>query len=422
MSEPNSSLPKLEIESQLKILWKYLQRPSSWFTGIKIKNFLREWVFQANTQKFTNPPILAGRWSAYVHYSISQSWRNLVQKSGLQAGDKVLVHPLVPEFVVTELQALDCHLEWLDIDKNTWQWPPEKFHHLLQTDTFQAVIFYGFTGVYQTLLQNLQEAQKNSLLSLVIIDDSHLTETLWQIFNQLRVGGVMWLMGDSFWDNLLEQVVTQELESRPWFVSWHLEHRTRSSLEGHLQQSHEVFLPIIEAYAYLLWEEYHTYKWWARWQRWITQKLVFRNQLKTPQEAADILSQTYPKSFHSAIPDVVFELFRVSSLDQTYTHKFAHQLEQTTGWTKQAYTLYQRLLQAISERPEGSLEVPRFFLNETYTYYFFFTTEPQYWSEIFTQEGYSIIRLGQLNSEAETHNLPQAQFVGQYGLLLKIAN
>ncbi|MFM7859417.1 MAG: hypothetical protein ACKO96_47710, partial [Flammeovirgaceae bacterium] len=86
-----------------------------------------------------------------------------------------------------------------------------------------------------------------------------------------------------------------------------------------------------------------------------------------------------------------------------------------------AKDLYDYFIQKIPSRPEGSLEIPNFFLDRNYTKYFFYTTELEFWQSELQRLGFEGQKITQIHQIVQDdQSLSNANFVYQYGVLVPI--
>jgi hypothetical protein len=423
----------MKITDSKEILWKKikfvestLKKQSRWYTGISIKKYITENIFNLHNKKLQNIAINAGRWSAYAHYSQLSAFQNLLDKNNIKFGSRVLVHPLLPKFLVDELVSRQVEILTLDIQKNTFNFNSKTFINLLdnqQKSNFllELVIHYGFNGLYFDIAEMLSLSQKKGIPSIVIIDNPNLNIDLFKVFEILTLGGILWNFGDSFLDDQLDTVLDIDLKSQLWFVSWQIETRTRTILEYHLKKSYSNYLPLIEAFFYLLLDEYKQRSWIGGIYQTIWNVFFLRNKFINQEKALKALKSSYNQIFDLAVCDLFFELqqeFPVKKEKYLNNEQLSHQNNQVAIASGQVYNFFQKTLQS---QPKGSLEIPTFYLDKTYLKYFIFTTNPDFWYKILKPKGLEIEVIPKLHSIFDNNqNLKTAKFVTKLGLLIDI--
>lgn len=399
---------------QIQLIYTFLQKPNSWYTGLSIKKYLKTKIF---ANKITNPQIVSGRWSAYAHFSYSQSFINLINKFQLPKTAKILLHPLTPSFLVDYLVAQNWQIDSLDIDKNNLNWPPDKLEEKL-TNAYDLVIFYSFNGLVEEIDQ-AQKILKNKVIpSLIILDNSRLNSQTVALVDNFS-GGVLWTAKSNYWPGFLKDLsglqyaLAKENQEQNWYFSWFGESRTRSVLENHLSDSHEVNHQIIEAVFYLLVQKWQQYN-WRNYLGGFLGGFFLTTKIKNSSQAQKIISELWPQSLELAIPDVVLEL---QNLESKAISKPA------TKTSAQEWQKY--FIASLPKRSTGSLEVPSFFIPRQYLSYFVYTTEPQFWIDfILTHQKVKLeelfIKLPPLHPLIKSMNLTNTNFVAQYILILKV--
>jgi hypothetical protein len=423
----------MKITDSKEILWKKikfvestLKKQSRWYTGISIKKYLTENIFNLQAKTLQNRAINAGRWSAYAHYSQLSAFQNLLDKNNIKFGSKVLVHPLLPKFLIEELLNRQVEILTLDIQKNNFNFNPKNFTKLLNTQQetnflLELVIHYGFNGLYFDLVEMLNLSQKKGIPSIVIIDNPNLSLDLFKVFEAVTLGGILWNFGDSFLDDQLNTVLDVDLKSQIWFVSWQIETRTRTILEYHLKKSYSSYLPLIEAFFYLLLDEYKQRSWIGGVYQTIWNFLLLRNKFTNQEKALKSIKSSYNQIFDLAVCDLFFELqleFPIKIEKYLNNEQLSHQNNQVAVASRQIYNFF---LKTLESQPKGSLEIPTFYLDKTYLKYFIFTTKPDFWYKTLRPKGLEIQILPKLPSIFDQNqDLKIAKFVTKLGFLIDI--
>ena len=417
---------KNRIWKKIELIYKALQKPSSWYTGIPIKRYLRKNILDLQTPKFNNPAINSGRWSAYCHYSQEQALRNLLEKNRIEYGSTVIVHPLLPKNLIDVLLQKEVELIFLDIDKATLSLDPNQIHQKIftrrESKPVDLIIHYGVNGLYEEVCKSLKIAQQSVIPSILVMDDPTINLSLIDAFESLAFGGVIWNFGDSFFDEQLDVVLDTTLESYPWFVSFQIETRTLSVLEYHLSQSHQEALPLIKAYFYLLLDHYRKIHWMGKIYFFLYSLPWFSGDIDSIPDAQNKLKEKYNNLFEkSAVPDLAFDLQITSPEVETISATSEEIIERSAKYQERAKDLYDYFIKEVPNRPESSLEIPNFFLDRNYTKYFFYTTDPQVWETELKNLGFETQKPFQIHETVQQNKkLPNANFVVQYGMLVVI--
>jgi hypothetical protein len=410
---------KQELEQRLKTVYTALARRNRWFTGISIKRYLKQYIFKYS-QNFNNIAINSGRWSSYCHYSLVKSLQNMLDKNNIQQGSKVLVHPLLPKFLMSEIIGRGCQIFSIDISKNSLNFEANNFYNQITKNNYDLIIHYAFNGLYEELVEFAIKSKEKAISSLFIIDNFELDLSLLDLFEAHTLGGVIWNFGDSFWDDQLNEVLDFKLDTKKWFVSWQLETRTRSILEYHLSTSQENYIPVLESYFYLLLKNYPFFDFHKLY--YSGYKFLYLNKhIKNSQDAVDILTKNYQKIFNSAIPDVVFDLQLSNPVDFKGMELSKQIIQSAAGIQQETRKISNYFLQAVKHRPAGTLEIPAMFLDKSYLKYFVYTTEPDFWYKTLSAKGIEIFQLDFLDPFfLQMPELKNAKFVSEYGLFIDI--
>jgi hypothetical protein len=414
-----------DYKTKIEIISRTLKRRTNWYTGISIKRYINKYIFSLKKDGFHNKAITGGRWSGYAHYSELKAFQNLLDKNHIEQGSTVLVHPLLAEELVEELYRRGANVQSVDVSKSTLQFIGSDFYKKaeeLNRQRLDLVIHYGFTGLYEDIIQMVQFTDKKAIPSLLLIDNFDLNLALLDLFETLEYGSVLWSFGDSFLDEQLETVLDETLPSQPWYVSWHIENRTRSILEYHLSESYEQYVPLVQAFLLLLADQQSKQSITQLPYKYIVKWVYLNGKITSPRHALVILKQFYNGIFDYAVPDFVFDL-----QDQT-PEKFVDGerpeeiMESSNAISVKAQELFRYFSSQISLRPTGSLEVPEFYRNRSYLKYFLYTTEQNMWFQQL-QKTYAVEKLPSLHPRLfQEFELPVAKFVAEYLLMVDVAS
>lgn len=448
----DTKLKELFLRQKLDLLINYLQKKDRWYTGTSIKNFLKKNVF--SLRNLENPVIKAGRWSAYCHYSKKDSLNNLLEKNNVKANAKVLIHPLLPKELVDLLRQKKTQLLTLDITKDTLAWDSQHFQDFLDNYKVDIIINYNFNGLYKPLIEQIEILNSKIIPQITILNQPFITTKLLEFFSKQVLGGIIWHFGDSFWDNELAFFLPNSLQSQDWYVSWHFENRTSSILEYHLSKSQENYEALIFNYYKLILQKYKKLNKLKALFYDLLAKIAFRIPKKNNEDLSTEISRLYKQNIVFAVPDIVFDLEILNqkfvkeylsttkandskhtqiktpfgpkaktenstetkdSLNLAHSYNFKgylyNKLEEETWLQKQAENYYQTFSKQVHLRPSGTIEVPRFFLDQIYLEYFFYSTESDYWTQQYPQ-----IKQLEIDPWVLKQNLPNSHFVYKYYL------
>ncbi len=437
MKTSPKDLEKQYLWSKISIIYKSLQKPGSWYTGLAIKKYIQKNIFTlscSNTKNTgtANTSIHSGRWSAYCHFSRLLAFRNLLDKHHIISGNHVLIHPLLPAPLVDELISRGCILETLDISKNDLGFNQDLlntyFEEHEEQDNFpQLIIEYGFTGIYKSMLETIKKTYQLAIPTMVVIDNNHINVRLLEIFDEHKLGSVLWFFGDSFLDDHINEVLEETVESQNWHLSWYLETRTRSILEYHLSNSHDVYLPLIKNYVYLLIKKYQKLDIKSFLVPLVAQKLVLKLPSTKPKEVTKQVHDLYDEALDFAVPDLVFELHESSQNHHTKSSKLPIDHYALADFSAQVHikakSLYDYFARGVATKPQGSLEVPFFYSDRTYLEYFFYTSEKSVWYNELKQKGYTVSGLPESHQFLrDSDNTPNAQFICKYLLSIDLVD
>ena len=416
------------LKDKLGVIYTALQKPGHWYTGLSIKRYLKQQIFSLLKEEFNNSSITSGRWSAYCHYSEIKAFVNLLDKNEVRFGTNVLVHPLLPDFLIDELLKREVNIITLDINKSTLNFDPNEVKSVISSrlnteKQIELIIHYGFNGIYENIIESVKIAQQAVVPSILIIDNYDTNLCMLDLFNVLTLGSVLWSFGDSFWDDQLDAVLDIKLQSQPWFVSWHLETRTRAILEYHLSQSKDLFEPLINAFFYLLLNEYKKQNFLGNIYQFAASKIIFKDKFKNQQDALNYIKVNYDKLFESAIPDLVFDL-QTKAPERTVDFGLPEFLLNKSGQLQyRAKQLYDFFLEGLNSRESGSLEIPDYYLDRSYLKYFVYTTEPDHWYKELKKQNFIVETLPPMHRLlTDNVNLKNAQFVTKFGILIDVTS
>jgi hypothetical protein len=391
----------------LDLLFRALTHEDQLYTGLSIKRFLKQHIPALNT----NHSIQAGRWSAYCHFHIEGAIANLLDKHRID-GQKVLIHPLTPPAIISELRTRNCTLVSLDISKESWNIPVNQLRISLLKQDYALAILYGRNGLYEEITEAAQLFKQKGIPCLIYIDQKNINPSLIELWSKHNLGSIIWSYGDSFLDDHLNTILPIAVPSKNWIMSWYYEDRTRSVLEYHLQESFKEYITLLAAWYYILIQQ-KGLKNISGLKHAALFKFTLPDKFKNIAEAQTVITQQYINIQSLAVPDVIFDmqLAKPVSNPQKDTLDLNHRAQLIQDKARKLYNL---VTESVAQSPSGSLEVPSYFLNKVYLEYFWYTTEPEYWAFSINQSCYQ----GFVVDTELNRQLTQAKFIAQYAFIV----
>lgn len=409
-------MPNKKVLEKIRIVYAAIKKPGSWYTGLAIKEFLHKQYFNLS-ESFENKVIKAGRWSAYAHFNADLAFENILDKHDLKPESRILVHPLLPANFVDILINRKLKILTLDISKNTLNWNKQSLlDYIRQLRAIgkepDLIIQYSFNGLVSEIVDSATDIQSLAIPNLIVLNQENIGLQVLQLWSKIELGSVLWFAGSSFIDDELGADIEEKLEDRRWYISWYLEARTKSILEYNLSKSQEYFNPIIEAYFYILLDKLRSEKWWAFALPWGSQ-FVNSTQFKNVDEAKQVILNNYGNLEYIAMPDIIFEL------ENSIVHKIKNTHSQFSNnshnCANSAKKIYHSLSDLLPRLEQGSMEIPEYYLSESYYIYFFYTVNPEYWSEYFQTKSYPITKQLSIHKIFEDKtNLTTTKFIANY--------
>ncbi|NJL96351.1 hypothetical protein HC766_05275 [Candidatus Gracilibacteria bacterium] len=410
MSQDSSNLPKS------RILFNALNKQHRWYTGIPIKKYIQKNIF-ATDPNFYNKSITSSRWSAYCHYSPLKSIQNLLEKNQVNERSTILAHPLLSKNIINQLQKNNCHITSTDIDKNSLNFDTKELQHIIQKNKPDLILNYSPLGLYSDLIDQTKLCEQFLIPHISFIPDPTITLDLMNLFESTNLGGVIINAGFSFADNHLNEVLDIKLTNKKWYISWQIEQRTKSILEYHLQQSHQQYSQIIEAYYYLLLKK----------QPRILNQLLpriagstfMKHKFDTVQDAMATLIEQYTNIQNQAVPDIFFDL--ENHHPSTLSKLSYSQLQDLDSYLHhQTKQLHNFMSKEVERQPKGTLEIPKFFQDKTYLSFAFFTTNHNLWNRYFEDLNLTYRQQIEQHISIKNLNLNNVNFVYNYMAKLDI--
>lgn len=404
-----------EILEKIKIVYNSLKKPGSWYTGLAIKTLIQRQFFSL-IESFNNKSILSGRWSTYAHFNKQLAFQNLLDKQNIKANSTVLIHPLLPIVFVDILLDRKVNIISLDIDKSTLNWNKNTLiSYIRQLRSINKdpdlIIQYSFNGLVDEITESIQEIQSFTIPNFIFIDQPELNIQTIKLWDKLELGSVLWSAGNSFCIDELANTIDQQLPEKNWYFSWYLEVRTKSILEYHLSQSNDYFNPILQAYFYILLNLYKEKVWWAFSLPYLS-RFVNTIQFNNLNEAKNVILENYTNLDYIALPDVIFE---IENAINSKIQPNKNIIEKNHKASNLAKLLYHQLVDLLPKLQPESLEITNFFLDKSYTVYFFYTTNFDYWDNFCQTHNYSKANGLEIHPKLKNKpNLNTANFVANY--------
>jgi hypothetical protein len=391
MSSDEMVSPKKLLELKLKLLEDALTHKQRWYTGVPIKKYLTQKVFNLfNDQNPSNLVLESDRWSAYCHYSNLSAFQNLLDKHGIHESSRVVVHPLLPHDFIDLLVSRGVKIIDCDITLDTLV-----FNQNQLTDTFKhietapnLVIHYSDNGFYKQIEDQLEISKKYTVPTLIYANNSTITPDLIDLIQSHTLGSFLWNFGDGFLDNILDEVLEIPLASKNWTVSWYLENRITSSPEHHLAQSQSCYEPIVESYYSLILGRYRQIG--LKTIMYNLKHKIARNMKKFDRRAnQQTITNNYALIATSAVPDIVFELenhFATQSAPQTF-----YEISHLSHQIKISCKILNNLVTTTSANNKKNIDIiPVYYDEVVYLKYYFYTKDKQHWADWAYKQGLKI--------------------------------
>lgn len=438
-----------QIKDKLNIINKYIENPSRLYTGLEAKKYWKNNIFEPDIENVNNA-IKSGRWSAYAHYTLFNSFKNILKKHNLNKNSQVWIHPLTDQGIVQEVIDQGHQITSIDIKKETLQFDPKVFIDWLEHATAnnslpELIIITSFCGLGKEIEECLVYAKKLEIPVCLIFNEGIITKAILELITALKWGSVIVSTDhEPFTDQMYEAIVNTELTdedkknikhfeylksflagNKQFYLSFFIENRATAILEYHLEESKNNFIDILNVYNYLLTKSK------ANKTTFISNVLnsvlsfsdgkiklgnLFKNNIyKNNVEAINDLVAKLPAYLNSAIPDSVFEISNLTKkvYPDNYLNEKSSDLQQNT---KNIHTFFSR---QVAKRPEGTLEIPTFYFNRVYVKYFCYTTEGEYWNSILSSRGLYVKSGFTLHPLfVDKDYLMNANFVAKFGLIV----
>jgi hypothetical protein len=402
---------------QIEVIRTALSKKYSWYTGIPIKQYLKKTLFGLKSPHSPqNLNLESGRWSAYCHYSLLQSFKNQLAKYSISNQSTVLVHPLTPTHLIDELMEIGCTIQTLDITIDTLNIDTALLkNHLASSPQIDLVVHYSQNGLYADLIDNVTLTASYSHPSLVIIDNDFITPGFIDLIYSVTLGGMIWLGGDSFFDEMLHNLVPISIETHKWYMSWSIETRTISILEYHLTDSQEKSVPLVEALYQFLSQQVRTQNMVKGVYYNTLAQYVYQIPKRTLEEVQKTISDGYEAIQISAIPDVIFELRMLEPLTNMQKTRsdiddFSHALTTTSS----------QIHLALTEQNIEGTSIPKHFQTQAYLQYHFLSDHKESWNTWSVSKSLHITSFNPIHPYLQQQNIPLTKQLIEKGLSIDI--
>ena len=239
--------------------------------------------------------------------------------------------------------------------------------------------------------------------------------------------GVIYKTGPSWFPQIINRITTAEvlIQNEDWYFSWFLEDRIVSSTETHLNLSQQAFAEFLEQTHFLLVQKIKKFRFLEIFTEYFANYKLYKNKYNNSKTTINSLNAEIWKNWQNiqkyALPDMVFEVPEArTSIDQAkMVEKLIFKWSQLQLNTKK---LYNYLVQQVEFQPEGTMEIPVFFLDQTYLYYHFFSLNPVYWNNFFTSKGFNFKIGFEIHPIFEPYldQLPNTDLAAKFCIRLKV--
>ena len=419
------------ISQQIDTLVKYFDRPERLYTGVFVKRFWREKVFNQKVN-FNNYSVTAGRWSAFCHVSQTQSFRNLVTRMMVNGGTNILCHPLLNSDLA-QILTDGYNLTTLDIDRNTLNWDTQKLQIFVRSQKavkkpINLVIISTFNGLAEEITDQIDVLNSLGIPIIMVIENNILTPSVINCLEKIKIGGVVYSYGLGVWENDLNQLLDAEKISMRtnWFLSFMIEAQAGNILDYNLLEKTEQWKKIIQTLLFIIRKKNNKND-WSELNNIIgglfNGKLSLKSNslYKDLPEAQKNLKSLYVSLNHLPICDLVFEYHLSSQVVKDEATLMLDQTKQIEKLQESSVKWRKYFFVQITNRSQGSLEIPSYFLNRVYASYFVYSTEANFWLSYLSNQGYKaqigvVIYDGFLNRT----NIKNALFVSNYIVTIKL--
>ena len=415
---------------KIKLLDKYLINPVGLYTGMAIKKYFTKFVVNRYNIELSSS-LQSGRYSAYAHNQLFSSFQNIITKHNLGIANHLLVHPLLEAQMLNHLESLNTKISFQDIDKSSLNLTTNflklnliKYKNLKQP--VDHLILICHSGLSDELIEQIQLANNMDIKVIIIFPNSVITPQNYEVLTKLRLGSIIFNMGEDFLASHLSQVIAtpKSFSPRTWFLAIYIETRASSVLEYHLKDSQNIYYNLLDKYLILLRKKEGAINLMSTFsgimdtvfsnepkdlRKVINRKKIDYNQIKFD------LEHLYKESSSLAIPDAVFDIennFSLSSERENYKDYMITVQNEAVRW----HSYFSKVLRL---RPVNSLEIPIFYRSKYYSSYFVYSTDFEYYKKSLL--GRDNIKYGiELAPAVLNENLPNSHFAANYMIKIEL--
>ncbi len=416
---------------KIKLLDKYLINPVGLYTGMAIKKYFTKFVVNRYNIELSSS-LQSGRYSAYAHNQLFSSFQNIITKHNLGIANHLLVHPLLEAQMLNYLESLNAKISFQDIDKSSLNLTTNflklnliKYKNLKQP--VDHIILICHSGLSDEVIEQVQLANSMDIKVIIIFPNSVITPQNYEVLTKLRLGSIIFNMGEDFLASHLSQVVVtpDSFLPRIWFLGIYIETRASSVLEYHLKDSQNIYYNLLDKYLILLRKKEGSVNLMSTFsgimdtvfsnepkdlRKVINRKKVDFNQIKLD------LEQLYKESLTLAIPDAVFDIENSFSQKEEKKESYKDFLVSVQSEAARWHDYFSKVLRL---RPVNSLEIPIFYRSKYYSSYFVYSTDFDYYKKSLI--GRNNINYGiHLSPSALSQNLPNSHFVANYIIRIEL--
>jgi hypothetical protein len=427
-SQKNSLISQKQksLNSLSKLIFNTLLKPNRWYTGNSIKTWIRSNLFLSDLGVQLNQNLQTNRWSAYCHFNQNVCFANLVDKCNPSPKGNVLVHPLLEPNLVEILIQKGLSVQAIDIHKENLNFQAQDLVNFINSNPIEFVVIPIFNGLAKDIHSILQVCYQNHIPVILIITEQELTSDLYRLITLPGATAVIYKTGPSWFPPIINQITRAEMVigDEDWYFSWFLEDRIVSSTETHLGQSQAAFANFLEQTHFLLTQKIKSFKWTEYVMEQFSLKALYKNKFSSAKSSINQIENEVWANWQNiqkyALPDIVFEVPQAQTVvDQ---NKFVHaQVFKWSQWQLNAKKMYNFCVNQVSTQPEGSMEVPVFYLDQTYLYYHFFSTNLAYWQQTLSEKKFKFKIGFPVHSifENQAEKLPNTDLARQFCIQIK---
>ncbi len=382
------------LTSLSRLIFDTLLKPTRWYNGSSIKSWIRSNLFVKDIGQVLNSNITTNRWSAYCHFSLNVSFANLVDKCGLNKNAPVLVHPLLEPSLVQIVLDKGLQISFFDIHKENLNFTAEDFTGFISQNEVDLIILPMFNGLAKDVEEIVNICYQKQIQVILYICEQELTNDLYRLITAPGATGIIYKTGPSWFPQIINRITPAEMVivDEDWYFSWFLEDRIISSTENHLDLSQQAFASFLEQIHFLLVQKIKTFRVLEYFNEIFSQQRLYKKKYNNSKATINNLNISIWENWKNiqkyALPDMVFEVPEAkSSANSTRTvEKLVFKWSQ---WQLNSKKLYNYLVRQVEFQPEGTMEIPIFYLDQVYLYYHFFSLNQVYWTDFLNSKGFN---------------------------------